>query len=109
MQNPHIAALFELHGKPFGRDILKRKIQLRKSGEIERLKLDENLCEEEIISKNESENANVNANANANANMNGNWNENENEDENVIENEESERTENDILTQHEDGVEGSNN
>ena len=78
MQNAHIAALFKLHGKPFGRDILRRKIQLRRSGEIERFRLDEDVCGEEISSKNENEN------------------------------DESERAENDILIEHEDVVEGSN-
>jgi hypothetical protein len=86
MQNAHIAALFKLHGKPFGRDILRRKIQLRKSGEIERFNLDI----EETSSRNENENG-----------------ENENENgENENEYWKSERVENEILVEHEEVIEG---
>jgi hypothetical protein len=85
MQNAHIAELFKLHGKPFGRDILRRKIQLRRSGEIERFSLDI----EETSSTNENENG-------ENGNENG---ENENE------NWKSERGENEILVEDEQVIE----
>jgi len=86
VQNAHIAALFKLHGKPFGRDILRRKIQLRKSGEIERFSLDV----EDTSSRNENENG---------ENENENW-ENENK------NRGSKRVENEILVEHEEVIEG---
>jgi hypothetical protein len=56
IQDAQIATLFKLHGKPLGRDILKRRIQLRKRGEIERFCLDIDLLGEELGNNNKNKN-----------------------------------------------------